>query len=673
MNLRSRGSSFRLKHKVNMSSKMETKRRLRIDELVAKYRKMDSDGAAPYLKLRNLDMDMISRSFFTSHGKMQEKAAIVAKDYPLVADSLKSIGKDILEHKFTLLGYGPAEFGFPLKWHCDYRSSKEWPADVDFRAMGDKMFDLIVDRKAGFEVKFPWDLSNLMWLPSLSCAYHLTGDRKYIESFNYDISDWITKNPYPLGVNWICPMNIAIRAINMIAGLTSLHPVLERDLIHMTMKSLFSHGVGIMGYLELGKSDRRNNHYLTDLAGLYFLGHFFKDTEEGREWLDFATDELELESEYQFYPDGVNFEESTSYHRLSSEMLLLCATLSKVNGAGFSKGFLKRLHRSLGFTRDIMQESGRIPMFGDNDNGRILQFHGFSKTVSADHRHILATGGEFFNDDCLRYHGRNTAAEAIWLLGNFKSPSSSFEKTGPILKTYPDSGYFIIEDVKSKIVVRNARLSQSCGGGHAHCDQLSFTLSYGMQEIFVDPGTFLYSSSFEERNKFRSVEYHNTIQIGSEPMHEYDRTSFGGLWWMKDHANAETIQCKQNEKSIIFQGKISYPGYEVFRNLEYSHGIFILADSANRISKKSMPERAFSRFMLDPELVPSNAKAGIVSIRNSSQEVCTIEIMSAGCSMEIKNMWVAPEYGTKIQAKQLVFCWLPENGFKINICLNKDN
>ncbi|OGV38280.1 MAG: hypothetical protein A2X48_07055 [Lentisphaerae bacterium GWF2_49_21] len=655
-----------------MNSNMEIKRRSRIDELSGKYRKMDSEGDDLDLKLKDLDTDKISARFFSSHGKMVLKAAIVAKNFPEEAIALKSTGEDILDHRFNLLGYGPACFGFPIRWHCDYRSSKEWPGDVNYLALGHKMFDVIVDKKAGLEVKVPWDLSNMMWLPTLACSYHLTGDRKYAEAFKNDMSDWIVKNPYPLGVNWICPMNISIRAMNMIVAMTSLYPALEKDFQMEAIESLFQHGIAIMAYPELGNNDKRNNHYLTDLTGLYFLGQFFKDTEEGAEWLDFSTKELEQESGYQFYPDGVNFEDSTSYHRLSSEMLLLCAILARDNGAGFSKGFLDRLHRSLTFSSDILQTNGRIPMFGDNDNGRMLQFHGFSRTASADHRHILAAGGEFFNDDSLRFPGRNAATEAVWLLGSFKSPSIPAGKTGPLLKKYPDSGYYIIDDGERKIVIRNARINPSCGGGHTHCDQFSFTLSSGKQEILVDPGTYLYSSNFEERNLFRSVEYHNTVQIGSEPMHEYDRDTFGGLWWMKDLADAETARFERKSESTFFDGKIhSYEksrGYTIRRKLKYVDGILSLADSAIPITRNKPGKcPAFSRFLLAPGLMPSVGKSGVVSIRKGSKKICSIEILSESFSVRIKDLWVAPGYGTKVPSKQIEIEWTVERGLEVNI------
>jgi len=70
----------------------------------------------------------------------------------------------------------------------------------------------------------------------------------------------------------------------------------------------------------------RGNHYLSDIAGLIYLGIFFQETKEGKKWLEKGVSALEEEMEFQVYPDGVGFKGSISYHRLVTE-LFLSATL----------------------------------------------------------------------------------------------------------------------------------------------------------------------------------------------------------------------------------------------------------------------------------------------------------------------------------------------------------
>ena len=51
------------------------------------------------------------------------------------------------------------------------------------------------------------------------------------------------------------------------------------------------------------------------------------------------------------------------------------------------------------------------------------------------------------------------------------------------------------------------------GAGHSHSDSLSLIASLRGEPIFVDPGTYTYSSDPEERNWFRGSVAHNTVRI----------------------------------------------------------------------------------------------------------------------------------------------------------------
>jgi hypothetical protein len=52
----------------------------------------------------------------------------------------------------------------------------------------------VVDKTVSAEIKAPWDLSNMHWIPSLVAAYYFSGDKKYIDIFVADTKDWIKEN-----------------------------------------------------------------------------------------------------------------------------------------------------------------------------------------------------------------------------------------------------------------------------------------------------------------------------------------------------------------------------------------------------------------------------------------------------------------------------------------------
>ena len=64
------------------------------------------------------------------------------------------------------------------------------------------------------DVKNPWELSRFQHLPLLGKTYSAKPDETMATYFVEQISDWINENPFLLGINWLCPMEVGIRAIN---------------------------------------------------------------------------------------------------------------------------------------------------------------------------------------------------------------------------------------------------------------------------------------------------------------------------------------------------------------------------------------------------------------------------------------------------------------------------
>ncbi len=113
----------------------------------------------------------------------------------------------ICSGKFPFFGYGPVSLGLPPRWNYDFVSGKDWPhVPAD---------SIRVVRNDGSDVKVPWDLSRLQFLPVLAKAWQLTGEADYKESGKALLSDWIEKNPVGVGINWTIAMEAALRAISI--------------------------------------------------------------------------------------------------------------------------------------------------------------------------------------------------------------------------------------------------------------------------------------------------------------------------------------------------------------------------------------------------------------------------------------------------------------------------
>jgi hypothetical protein len=116
--------------------------------------------------------------------------------------------------------------------------------------------------------------------------------------------------------------------------------------------------VHIVNHLEWNEKNR-GNHYLSNIASLLFVAAYLPCTPETDAWLAFAVQELVNEVEYQFTPDGANFEASTSYHRLSTEMVIYATAL--LLGLPEAK-------------QAVLKNSLALSLFGDLKLGLILHY-----------------------------------------------------------------------------------------------------------------------------------------------------------------------------------------------------------------------------------------------------------------------------------------------------------
>lgn len=305
----------------------------------------------------------------------------------------------------------------PIDWQLDFKSGYRWSEQVwaDRLAYGHLL---------GVDVKVPWELARMQHLPQMALRAGALGvnnaeAQRLVGDIRNQLLDFIANNPPGFGVNWICPMDVAIRGANWCLAWDILQAAefpLDSEDESILTHSLYDHGRFIVRHLEW--SNERANHYLADVCGLAFISAYLTESCETDGWLAFAIGQLHVETLRQFLPDGGNFEGSTAYHRLSTEMVLygtalivslpqerlkrleainpqLYAYLPKhagvpeswtlhnlaINAAGcrisipFESRFIERLQLAVSFFATLVREDGSFPQIGDNDSGRFFKIH----------------------------------------------------------------------------------------------------------------------------------------------------------------------------------------------------------------------------------------------------------------------------------------------------------
>lgn len=318
------------------------------------------------------------------------------------------------------------------------------------------------------DIKVPWELSRFQHLVNLATAYKKTHDSKYIATYKYHMESWIESNPARRGVNWVCPMDTAIRTINWIHGLHQFknETNLSLEFWQKIVCSLYDHAIFIENNWEW--SDKPNNHYLADLLGYIYLCEFFRDSSKFKVAKSHAIKTILEQFFHQISPDGTAYEGSTNYHKLDTEIFLHFQILCQITQTPLPQEFHDRLRKMQEFLQDCTDVAGNLAQIGDNDSGKIV------------------------------------------------SGTKIQKSSNNIVQTYANFGLTIIKNKDLHLTFRHATFNPNQPTGHFHQDQLAITLSVNGIPILIDPGTYVYTANTNYRNMLRSAESHNTFYMNQE-------------------------------------------------------------------------------------------------------------------------------------------------------------
>jgi heparinase II/III-like protein len=158
------------------------------------------------------------------------------------------------------------------------------------------------------------------------------------------------------------------------------------------------------------------------------------------------------------------------------------------------------------------------------------------------YRSVLGLGALLFRRGDFKLKAGRLDDKARWLLG--RSAISHYEALEaettrlPLRQSFPEGGVYILGadlDTPQEIrcVVDAGALGYTSIAAHGHADALSFTLSVGGREFFVDPGTYAYHTLERWRQYFRGTAAHNAVRIDG-----LDQSEQGGNFMWVKHARA---------------------------------------------------------------------------------------------------------------------------------------
>ncbi|HVU16351.1 MAG TPA: alginate lyase family protein [Candidatus Didemnitutus sp.] len=581
-------------------------------------------------------------------------------------------------HRRKLAALLPHDY-MPIDWRLDGRSGHRWSGRSWSKSIA-------YGHQRGVEIKWPWELARLQHLPAmasqLSCCD--SGERRSWEAeIRAQIIDFVMHNPPGYGVNWICAMDVGIRAANLALAVDlarAAGAVYDDAFLRLISATLRDHGRHLVRNLEWGAS-LCSNHYLANIVGLLFVAASLPADRESADWLTFAGREFVAQLRFQFHPDGTNFEASTCYHRLSSEMMVYAAALmlslartrpAEVAGwwSGRARSFhpapaaevvpfrrdetgkrlpfadpdIRRIAGAGLFTAALLRRDGTVPLVGDDDSGRFMrmEYESHAKTDLLSHAHLPAAIAALFAAPSDFDWG--DTAEARWLrewVGHAALPvPAGLPNPRARFQAFPEFGLYLWNRGPMRLTLRCGPVGQKGNGGHAHADQLSITLDLDGVPRIIDPGTGLYTPDPDTRNRLRSSTAHATVVVpGCEPNAWLPGGQ--GLFAMEDTTRGTMIRADESGAVALHQGF----GAATTRRLSFVPNGILIEDTV------SDPSCAFHAVLIVPESSFRSISASDIVLDSGPPLLVRC---APGGSIAVEAFLASPAYGRFERSSRLI-------------------
>ncbi len=486
-------------------------------------------------------------------------------------------------------------------------SNVPWQKLPDFGSFGD--------------IKIIWEASRFPNLYHFICAHLETQDERYGIAARDTIIDWIDKNPYPYGINYKCGQEISFRIFSWILALDYFRTFFENGNIVRIQQNIQISLRRIWSNYSYASKWVRNNHSVSEAAGLLIGGLTFPYFKESKKYVKKATQFLIKELNYQVFKDGAYIQHSFNYQRLVIDVLSLVIYVSQKTNYKLPKIIYDK-HKSLtNFLASFVMPDGTVPNYGANDGALLFPISDYRDfRTSLNFASLVNNGAKLFDTN--------------FELCDFFGLEYKKAKLKTIYKeSYPESGYYTILNEKITCFTRCHNYKTRPG----HSDTLHLDLWVDGKNIFCDTGSYSYNTSKENKLHFSGILGHNTIVIDNE---DYMKSvfNFGKTNWPK----GKVIDYGNNKFSGEHYGYRKGKGIIHRRNIKLEDRSLIVVDTICGITKNTIVSQNW------------HTEFPVKMLNSNEFEVRNVRIKS-NLSGDVKTSKVSRYYNSYSEAKQIIF------------------
>lgn len=424
-----------------------------------------------------------------------------SKEFTLFGNDIAEAAERIAQGSFVLFG---AWVEMPetlrrsdARWHTDFLSGVRFDL-ADYTDLRPKT--------EVADIKVPWEYGRMHRLIPLAATFGAKGDRRFLNLYRDEVEGFYDANPLGRGVQWVCTMEVGIRAFNLLASYELLRNMLPVDdeLHELIAEMAICHGEHIWANLETSARLQENNHYIADLLGLAAIVSCFPDAPKSKKWGRYVRRELLRCVRKQVLDDGCCFERSTRYTRLVGEVLFYAGKALTSTPYELAPEYFERLALLGEFLEAVTNSHEDSLQLGDNDSGRAVCIApaGYNDLrlvgrLVARERGVKISSALFPEEELL--YGADARVDEVPVWGDgakvfFEAGVALARLQGWSLGFYASDGF-----------------EGGAEAGHTHNDKLSLTLDVDGVSFFVDPGSGVYTRDTTLRNRLRSTSQHSTL------------------------------------------------------------------------------------------------------------------------------------------------------------------
>ncbi len=396
-----------------------------------------------------------------------------------------------------------------IDWHLDWETDSRFPLQF-YRSVTAPPGSNPMDPKR------VWETNRQQYLLTLGKAYWLTREPRYAEEIVRIMKDWIASNPPYRGINWKESLELAMRLLSWVWALRMIanSEALTDAALHHILTSIAVQRDYIARHLSFYYSP--NTHLLGEALALFVVNVAFPGIGSGGITAGEVLRILETELSKQVADDGSHREHSAYYHCYALDIYLLATILGQQYGIKFSEYWMRRLELMTTYLIALLRPDGSLARFGDDDGGRTLRLQ------DEDYYHprsLVGVAAVLFGRGDFKHAAGELPEDVFWLCG--ENAAKGFLRLPQIKDSrkqilFPDAKIIVLRSGCGRDDAWLMCQGQPMGflsAGHSHAALLSFELVLAGETIIVDPGTYSYEASSPWRDRFRSAEMHNVVEI----------------------------------------------------------------------------------------------------------------------------------------------------------------